>query len=190
MYYDNKDKLSAPSELQAPSHVQNIIKIPNLIPKRTMKTVLKKPQHIKTNIGQDFISSICSEKTWNSSAHRCHSKNPPSHGPMYLKYDIVVYSMQRSAETHIMAHQYLYSSSSSSKASITNLPISSISKAFKSRKGLLLPNNSNTGSSFPLTRTMKLPLPGFSLLISTLASQSFSARYLAILFARVLNTDH
>lgn len=54
-----------------------------------------------------------------------------------------------------------------------------------------MPSNSKIGSSFPSTRTTKLPLPGFSFLfISTSASQSCSARYLAILFARVLNTDH
>jgi hypothetical protein len=54
-----------------------------------------------------------------------------------------------------------------------------------------MPTNSNTGvSSFPSTRTMKFPLPGLSLLITTSEAQPCADRYLAIAFARVLNTDH
>jgi hypothetical protein len=42
-----------------------------------------------------------------------------------------------------------------------------MSKALRAGKGRFNANNSTTGSSFPLTRTTKLPLPGFSSLILT-----------------------
>mmetsp|Transcript_509 Transcript_509/g.1045 ORF Transcript_509/g.1045 Transcript_509/m.1045 type:complete len:236 (-) Transcript_509:99-806(-) len=85
---------------------------------------------------------------------------------------------------------FLAPSPHSRRAAITFLPISSISKAFRAEKGRFIPKSSKTGSSLPETRTTKLPLPGFVLLISTRASQLWSAKYFCILPARVLNTDH
>ena len=76
------------------------------------------------------------------------------------------------------------------KASITIFPTSSIFKDFKSANGRFIPTNSNTGSSCPSTRTMKLPLPGLSLFISISEVHPCADRYLTIALARVLNTDH
>lgn len=44
-----------------------------------------------------------------------------------------------------------------------------MSSAFNFGNGLVKPLSSTIGSSTPTTLTMKLPLPGFSLLISTIA---------------------
>lgn len=44
-----------------------------------------------------------------------------------------------------------------------------MSSAFNFGNGLIKPLSSTIGSSTPTTLTMKLPLPGFSLLISTIA---------------------
>lgn len=75
--------------------------------------------------------------------------------------------------------------------SITIFPTSSIFKDFKSANGRFIPTNSNTGSSSrPSTRTMKFPLPGLSLFISTSEVHPCADRYLTIALARVLNTDH
>ncbi len=61
---------------------------------------------------------------------------------------------------------------------------SSISRALRAGKGLFNPCKSTIGSSTPLTLTMKFPLPGFSLLISTFA---FEPTPFVILAARVRN---
>ena len=79
---------------------------------------------------------------------------------------------------------------SSPNASMTNLPISSISNALKSLKGRFIPVNSSTGSSTPSTRTMKFPFPGFVLLMSTVAAHPLSERYATILLALLLNMPH
>ena len=87
----------------------------------------------------------------------------------------------------IIFHPLIYSSPN---ASMTNLPISSISNALKSLKGRFIPVNSSTGSSTPSTRTMKFPFPGFVLLISTVAAHPLSERYATILLALLLNMPH
>eukprot|EP00525_Craspedostauros_australis_P011008 CAMPEP_0198121926 /NCGR_PEP_ID=MMETSP1442-20131203/33433_1 /TAXON_ID= /ORGANISM="Craspedostauros australis, Strain CCMP3328" /LENGTH=178 /DNA_ID=CAMNT_0043780827 /DNA_START=381 /DNA_END=913 /DNA_ORIENTATION=- len=74
-----------------------------------------------------------------------------------------------------------------SMASITCWLTSSISNALSGGNGRLRPSSSMTGSSTPLTRTTKLPLPGFSGLTST---EAMVPTALTILFARVLNADH
>ena len=78
----------------------------------------------------------------------------------------------------------------SSNASTTSFPTSSMSSALRLLNGRFMPTNSRTGSSLPSTRTMKFPRPGFSLLISTVAPQSFSERYFAMPAALRLNTPH
>lgn len=72
-------------------------------------------------------------------------------------------------------------------ASNTFFEISSRSKALRAGKGRFIPFNSTMGSSIPTTLTMKLPFPGFSLLISTFAAVPTA---LEILFARLLNAPH
>jgi len=59
-----------------------------------------------------------------------------------------------------------------------------MSSAFNFGNGLVKPLSSTIGSSTPTTLTMKLPLPGFSLLISTIA---FDPTSFWIFKDRVLN---
>eukprot|EP00567_Pseudictyota_dubia_P005512 CAMPEP_0197440464 /NCGR_PEP_ID=MMETSP1175-20131217/6973_1 /TAXON_ID=1003142 /ORGANISM="Triceratium dubium, Strain CCMP147" /LENGTH=207 /DNA_ID=CAMNT_0042970571 /DNA_START=161 /DNA_END=781 /DNA_ORIENTATION=+ len=75
----------------------------------------------------------------------------------------------------------------SAMASFTCSMTSSISRPFREGKGRFIPTSSTMGSSRPDTRTTKFPLPGFSLLISTTASE---ATAFCIFAARVLNAPH
>uniref|UniRef100_A0A7S4NF81 Uncharacterized protein n=1 Tax=Odontella aurita TaxID=265563 RepID=A0A7S4NF81_9STRA len=72
-------------------------------------------------------------------------------------------------------------------ASFTFSMMSSISSAFSGGKGRFIPRSSTMGSSQPDTRTTKLPLPGFSLLISTTASEPTA---FCIFVALDLNAPH
>jgi len=65
--------------------------------------------------------------------------------------------------------------------------ISSMSRALRAENGRLMPRRETIGSSIPSMVTTKLPLPGFSLLISTTAR---SPTALAILLDRDLNAPH
>lgn len=73
------------------------------------------------------------------------------------------------------------------KAARTLATTSSISSALRAENGLDIPRSSTIGSAFPETRTIKFPLPGFSLLISTVA---FDLTAVSILLARDLNAPH
>jgi len=77
--------------------------------------------------------------------------------------------------------------STASSASKTCVQTLSISSCLSEGKGLFIANNSTMGCSLPITRTIKFPLPGFSLLISTLALLPIA---FAILLALVLNAPH
>jgi hypothetical protein len=65
--------------------------------------------------------------------------------------------------------------------------ISSMSRALRAGKGRFIPRSETIGSSIPSIVTMKLPFPGFSLLISTKAR---SPTALEILLARVWKAPH
>jgi len=65
--------------------------------------------------------------------------------------------------------------------------ISSMSRALRAGNGRFRPRRETIGSSIPSMVTTKLPLPGFSLLISTIA---LSPTALAILLDRDLNAPH
>ena len=102
-----------------------------------------------------------------------------------MSFNVIIHDVLSSSIAHIIIVWYPYS-----KASTTNLPISSISVSLSALNGRFILNNSKIGSSTPSTRTTKLPRPGFSAFISTEASQPFSERYVCILAALLLNIPH
>ena len=63
----------------------------------------------------------------------------------------------------------------------------SMSRAFNAEKGRAIRVKQTIGFSTPLTRTIKFPFPGFSLLTSTMAKFPTA---LTIAFVLVLKADH
>jgi hypothetical protein len=85
---------------------------------------------------------------------------------------------------------YVPAAAAASTASTTCSTTRSMSRALRAGNGRFKPRNSTTG--WPLTVTTKLPLPGFSRLISTAATWwgRRARRAPSILAARVLNAPH